>query len=52
MVMVLEQNIPGSKPLVSTVMWTILLSIVAHGLTANPLAKLYGERADARGVVT
>jgi NhaP-type Na+/H+ or K+/H+ antiporter len=49
LVMVMDAGIPGSEPLASTVMWTILLSVVAHGLTAIPLAKLYGAQVEARG---
>jgi hypothetical protein len=29
--------------LATTVGWTVLLSVVAHGLTANPLAARYGR---------
>jgi NhaP-type Na+/H+ or K+/H+ antiporter len=43
-VMVLAENLPGSNILLTTVTWTILLSVVLHGITANPLAKLYGSR--------
>ena len=48
-VMVMNEHLPGSDTLAATVVWTILLSVVAHGLTANPLAKLYGDRVKARG---
>ena len=47
--MVVGENLPGSNTLISTVVWTILLSVIAHGLTANPLAKFYGDRVKARG---
>jgi len=30
--------------LVEVATWTILLSILAHGLTARPLAAVYGRR--------
>ena len=33
---------PG--PLIPTVVWTVLLSVVLHGLTAGPLAARYGRR--------
>jgi NhaP-type Na+/H+ or K+/H+ antiporter len=49
LVMVLEEHVAGSDTIMSTVIWTILLSVVAHGLTAIPLAKLYGGRAASRG---
>ena len=31
--------------------WTILLSILAHGLSAGPLARIYGRRVEAAGDV-
>jgi NhaP-type Na+/H+ or K+/H+ antiporter len=49
LVKVMDANIPGSQPLASTVIWTILLSVVAHGLTAIPLAGIYGGRVKTRG---
>jgi NhaP-type Na+/H+ or K+/H+ antiporter len=33
--------------LVPVVVWTILLSVIAHGLSANPLAAWYARRLDA-----
>lgn len=37
--------------LVEVATWTILLSVVAHGLTAGPLARIYGHRIqDADGL--
>ena len=35
---------PGEDILVATVALTIVLSVVAHGLSANPLAKMYSAR--------
>ncbi len=43
-VIVLNGNLPGGETLKQTVVWTVILSIIAHGLTANPLAALYGAR--------
>ena len=34
--------------LAATVAWTVLLSVLAHGLTAGPLATRYGRWIDAR----
>ena len=48
-VMVNEANLPGSKTLVQAVTWTVLLSVILHGITANPLANLYAKRVKARG---
>lgn len=33
--------------LVPVVVWTILLSVIAHGLSANPLAGWYARRLEA-----
>jgi sodium/hydrogen antiporter len=38
-----EAGVP-SGPLLGAVVWTVLLSVIAHGLTAAPLARVYGRR--------
>jgi NhaP-type Na+/H+ or K+/H+ antiporter len=43
-VIVVNSGLPDSGPLVMTVVCTIILSIIGHGITANPWAKAYGER--------
>ena len=43
-VMVVNSGLPESGTLVMTVACTIMLSIVGHGITANPLARAYGRR--------
>ncbi len=43
-VMLSSEQLPGEGVLISTTACTILLSIVAHGLSANPLAKRYSRR--------
>jgi NhaP-type Na+/H+ or K+/H+ antiporter len=43
---------PGTETLASTVAWTVLLSVVAHGLTAGPLAARYGAWIEARRATT
>jgi len=48
-VMVLNDKLPGSTILLTTVTWTILLSIILHGITANPLAAVYGAKAKQCG---
>ena len=40
----LEDIGPSAAPAVSVISFTILLSVVAHGLTANPIAHRYGPR--------
>ena len=41
-VIVLGEHLPGAETLQLTVGWTIVLSVLAHGLSANPLAAIYG----------
>ncbi len=48
-VLVQDQALPGNRILVATVTWTILLSVLLHGLSANPLARLYGQRIQQSG---
>ena len=48
-VMVMAAHLPGHETILATVAWTIVLSIVAHGLTANSLASIYGARVNHRG---
>ena len=48
-VMVIDEKLPGNDTIVAVVAWTIVLSIVLHGLSANPLATKYGRRVEARG---
>jgi NhaP-type Na+/H+ or K+/H+ antiporter len=47
LVMVANENLPGNDTMVATVVATVVLSIIAHGLTANPLAARFGARADS-----
>ena len=43
-VIVVNANVPNSGPIAMTVVCTIMLSILAHGITANPWAKAFGTR--------
>ena len=43
-VIVVNANVPHSDTIAATVTCTIILSILAHGITANPWAKGFGER--------
>ena len=43
-VMVLEEHLPGSDIITSTVVCTILFSIIAHGLSANPAIAMLTAR--------
>ena len=47
-VMVLGEKLPGGDTLVATVAWTVVLSVILHGLSANMLAKAYGARVECR----
>jgi NhaP-type Na+/H+ or K+/H+ antiporter len=46
-VIVLAADLPGRQTLTTTVAATIVLSILAHGLTANPLSAAFAHRANA-----
>lgn len=51
-VIVIDKNLPENETLVAAVTWTVVLSIVLHGLTANPLSKIYSQRVHDRNGVT
>jgi sodium/hydrogen antiporter len=40
----LEDLDHSAEPAITVIAFTVLLSVVAHGLTANPLARRYGPR--------
>lgn len=42
-IIVLGEKLPHGETILLTVVFTILLSVVTHGLTAEPLAKIYGK---------
>lgn len=46
-VIVLDARLPGADTLIATVAGTVILSVVAHGLTARPLADAYARRVKA-----
>jgi hypothetical protein len=41
-------GIPGYEVPIATGIQTIVLSVLLHGLTAAPLARIYGRRGEAR----
>ncbi len=43
-VIVLDENLPASNTMATTVACTVILSVLAHGLTAKPWARQYGQR--------
>jgi NhaP-type Na+/H+ or K+/H+ antiporter len=46
-VIVLNEHLPGGDTITSTVVCTIVLSIIAHGLSANPLVAALGRKMGA-----
>jgi sodium/hydrogen antiporter len=46
-VLVLDEHLPGNDTIMLAAGWTILLSVIAHGVTANPLAKAIAIRRAA-----
>jgi len=47
MIIVASYNLPGYSVLVHTVVCTVTLCVLAHGLTANPWARAFGRRSKA-----
>jgi NhaP-type Na+/H+ or K+/H+ antiporter len=43
-VIVLSHKLPDNDPIILAVAWTIILSIIFHGITANAWANSYGKR--------
>jgi NhaP-type Na+/H+ or K+/H+ antiporter len=48
-VIVVNAKLPYSGPIAMTAVCTIILSILAHGMTANLWAKAYGQRHPPSG---
>ncbi|WP_046865984.1 cation:proton antiporter [Microvirga massiliensis] len=46
-IIVLDADLPGGETLTTTVAWTVILSILAHGVTASPLAAIFARRVSA-----
>jgi sodium/hydrogen antiporter len=44
-VLVLDEKLPGNDTIMLAAGWTVLLSVVAHGVTANPLVKRMAGRS-------
>jgi NhaP-type Na+/H+ or K+/H+ antiporter len=45
-VLVLDENLPGNDTIMLAAGWTVLLSVLAHGVTANPLVKAIGAHPE------
>lgn len=49
-VLVFDEKLPGNDTIILAAGWTVLLSVIAHGVTANPLVNRMAQRsADPRG---
>jgi sodium/hydrogen antiporter len=46
-VLVLVEQLPGNDTIMLAAGWTVLLSVIAHGVTANPLVKRMARRSPA-----
>ena len=46
-ILVLDEKLPGNDTIMLAAGWTVLLSVVAHGVSANPLVNAIGTRAPA-----
>ena len=51
-VIVVNADLPNAGPIAMTVVCTIILSILLHGVSANPWARAYGARMKAAGAGT
>jgi NhaP-type Na+/H+ or K+/H+ antiporter len=48
-VLVLDEHLPGNDTIMLAAGWTVLLSVVAHGVTANPLVRRMAARPSKSG---
>jgi sodium/hydrogen antiporter len=44
-VLVLDEKLPGNDTIILAAGWTVLLSVIVHGVTANPIVKAMGARS-------
>jgi NhaP-type Na+/H+ or K+/H+ antiporter len=49
-IMVFDEHLPGNTTLMPVVAFTVLLSVAAHGITANPIVRAVTRRRGAGGV--
>jgi sodium/hydrogen antiporter len=47
--LVLDAKLPGNDTIMIAAGWTVLLSVIVHGVTANPLVKAIGRRTSTSG---
>jgi NhaP-type Na+/H+ or K+/H+ antiporter len=48
-VLVLDEKLPGNDTIMLAAGWTVLLSVIAHGVTANPMVKRMAGRSAELG---
>jgi sodium/hydrogen antiporter len=48
-VLVFDEKLPGNDTIILAAGWTVLLSVIAHGVTANPLVKKMAQRSTDLG---
>jgi len=48
--MIPRDELSGGDTLIATTAWTVVASVIAHGLSANPLARRYGNRVGSKEV--
>jgi hypothetical protein len=47
----LDEKLPGNDTIMLAAGWTVLLSVIAHGVTANPLVnRMVGRREELHAV--
>lgn len=51
-VLVLDEKLPGNDTVMLAAGWTVLLSVIAHGVTANPLVKGMAARSAPQAAQT
>ena len=51
-ILVLGEKLPSNDTIMLAAGWTVLLSVIAHGVTANPLVKRMAERSGELGAQT
>lgn len=47
-ILVMDEHLAGNTTIVATASWTIVLSIIFHGISANYPARRYGARVEQR----
>ena len=44
-ILIFDEKLPGNETMILAAGWTVLLSVIAHGVTANPLVKRMAVRS-------